>query len=47
MDGRVECKIATEYWRLLTDADKLLAPRVREARRVAGGWREVATSQQR
>ena len=47
VDGRVECKIATEYWRLLVDADKLLAPRVREARRVSGDWREVATAQQR
>ena len=47
VDGRVECKIATEYWRLLAEADKLLAPRVREARRVSGGWRLVATVQRR
>jgi hypothetical protein len=47
VEGRVECKIATEYWRLLVDADKLLAPRVREARRVSGDWREVATVQRR
>ena len=47
VDGRVECKIATEYWRLRVDADKPLAPRLREARRVSGGWREVATAQRR
>ena len=35
------------YEALLAEADKLLAPRVREARRVSGGWRLVATVQRR
>ena len=34
VDGHVECKIATELWRRLGDADKLLAPRVRQMKRV-------------
>ena len=47
VDGHVECKIATELWRRLGDADKLLAPRVRQARVADGQIQLVATAQRR